>query len=246
MTSLQVLRTTDVEFGSDVEAPCMETLSMLSSISGIALYEQGPGVNEPESINFIYQSDIDVGSISDYVISHYVKSEDELSVYYVNAQSLRNKFKELVSYAIIYKYDIICITESWINELYYNDRLSEFEIQGYNMFVHQRKHRGGGGLVLYVNSDLIVKNSTDRIKQSSEVESLWIDISIKIRENTLNLRLGLFYRAPGAGLEISNMVAAEIDKAVEDIGLDCPVLILGDFNHPEVDWEYYYYYYYYS
>ena len=42
-----------------------------------------------------------------------------LKCFYTNAHSLRNKKDELISYALVEDLDIICITEAWVNELFF-------------------------------------------------------------------------------------------------------------------------------
>ena len=60
-------------------------------------------------------------------------SGTKLKVYYVNTRSLRNKFSELEELAFSENYDIIGITESWLNTEV-RDFLAEYKIPGYTMF----------------------------------------------------------------------------------------------------------------
>ena len=77
-----------------------------------------------------------------------------LNCLYTNAQSLRNKKERLISYALIEDLDIICSTEAWVNEVFYGDSLHEYEIDGYSFYLYQRRGKTGGGVALYVKSNI--------------------------------------------------------------------------------------------
>ena len=71
---------------------------------------------------------------------------------HVNARSLLNKFDEFQSWIAAVKPDIVGITETWANK---NIRDSELSLTGYDLFRKDRPvDREGGGVMLYVNSDL--------------------------------------------------------------------------------------------
>ena len=48
----------------------------------------------------------------------------------------------------ILNFDIIAIFETWIQ----SDSITEFQINGYELFSVRRKTKGGGGVVLYMSS----------------------------------------------------------------------------------------------
>ena len=60
-------------------------------------------------------------------------AQNYLKVFYVNARSIRNKFSDLEEIALTNNYDIIAITESWLNT---DDRdfLAEYRLPNYVMF----------------------------------------------------------------------------------------------------------------
>ena len=88
-------------------------------------------------------------------ISHSKSICKHFLAYFTNARSLRNKFRELVSNIIVYKFDLLCICESWINKINH-DLLQEYEIQGYKMYTYQRGDRQGGGVIIYVKENIKV------------------------------------------------------------------------------------------
>lgn len=161
-------------------------------------------------------------------------------MYLTNARSLRNKFNELSSVILTYDLDVICVTESWISEFYNGDLLSEFEIHGYRSYLYQRNDSKGGGVILYVRDGFTVR-SLDSIKVDPCVESVWLDL--KCIDNTW-VRIALFYRSPCPpnGKDhnyikwLNNKYIEEINRGIENIRNDV-VLLLGDFNYSNVDWE---------
>ena len=74
-------------------------------------------------------------------------------MYYVNACSLRNKFSDLQEIAFTENYDIIGVTESWLN-LQNRDYLAEYNIPGYVTFEKSRVNKNGGGVILYIKASL--------------------------------------------------------------------------------------------
>ncbi len=78
---------------------------------------------------------------------------DHIKACYLNARSIRNIFLDLEELAATEKFDIIAITESWLNA---KDRnfLAEYNLPGYSIFSCDRENGVGGALILYVNNSL--------------------------------------------------------------------------------------------
>lgn len=153
-----------------------------------------------------------------------------LKCFYTNARSLRNKKDELVSYAIVEDLDIICITETWINEFSYGDSLNEYEIDGYSFFLYQRSGKVGGGVALYVRSNMQSVLMSD-FKTNQDVESVWVDIFL----NDKSYRVGAFYRPPNQSQELDVEMVKEIETACCNREKD--LVIMGDFNFPNIHWD---------
>ena len=71
----------------------------------------------------------------------------------MNARSLRNKFSDLEELAFTENYDLIGVTESWLN-LCNRDYLAEYNIPGYVTFEKSRVNKNGGGVILYIKANL--------------------------------------------------------------------------------------------
>ena len=153
-----------------------------------------------------------------------------IKCFYTNAHSLRNKKDELISYIINENLDIICITEAWVNEEVYGDSFQEYEIDGYSFYLYQRRGKKGGGVALYVKSNIQSVLMTD-IKANVDVESVWIDILA----HNKSYRIGAFYRPPNQSHELDMEMAQEIETACHNN--EKGIVIMGDFNFPDIQWE---------
>ena len=64
-------------------------------------------------------------------------TRNNLKIFYVNACSLRNKFSEIEEIAITGHYDLIGVTESWLN-LEVRDYLAEYNIPGATLYLKKK------------------------------------------------------------------------------------------------------------
>ena len=158
------------------------------------------------------------------------ETKPELRVLYLNAQSIINKKDEL-SLVIDNNYpDIIGITESWANSQILD---SELMVKGYRFFRSDRKDTTfgrGGGVLLYIKENIIVKERKD-LEYDQIGSSVWVDVSIK-EKTTNKVTVGLVYRSP-------NNTEANDDLLYKGLNISAKnnVLIMGDFNYPDIDWD---------
>ena len=134
----------------------------------------------------------------------------------------------MFSYIISEDLDIICITESWINESKLNDFKQEYKLNGYNMYLYQRSDKIGGGIVIYIK-DSIESNVNNTIKEHDQPESLWIDIKVNKKKKFC---LGVIYRPPNQSEDADKLIINEINKSCKN-----ETIILGDFNLSSINWE---------
>ena len=94
--------------------------------------------------------------------------------------------------------------------------------------------------MLYVKEKFTTKN-IHGIKLDKCVESVWLDINT---EKDVWLRVGLFYRSccppPGHDSQylkiLNEKYINEIHRSEDTLGNNV-ILILGDFNYPDIDWS---------
>ena len=123
--------------------------------------------------------------------------------------------------------DLVIITESWINENSFGDRLQDYDLDNYDTFTYQREKKIGGGILVYVKTKLrpFVNNHINTCK---EVESLWIDIYPDASPNN-KIRIGTFYRPPNQSREIDLAMIDEIER-----GIIKNTILIGDLNLPKI------------
>ena len=153
-------------------------------------------------------------------------SNCKLSCLYLNARSIVNKHKELELYVLDKKFDIVGITETWMNSSISD---SEMSISGYTLHRNDRndaeKHRGGG-VAFYIHSDLNCVHREEIFEQNFP-ESIWCNISY----SGVNTLVGVCYRAPNSVQVNDEALYSLIDRVGKE-----EVVIMGDFNFPELDW----------
>ena len=153
-------------------------------------------------------------------------TRNKLRVFYVNARSLRNKFSELEEIAFTDNYDIIRVTESWLN-LQNRDFLAKYNIPGYVTFEKSRVNKHGGGVVLYI------KDSLNPILLSKpiipNVDTLFILLN---NHSGKKLAIVLAYRPPAQPVQTDS----DLFDQISEISDTHEAVIMGDFNLPTAKW----------
>ena len=154
---------------------------------------------------------------------------NNLKIIYTNADSLINKRCELNQLAADREPDIICVTEILPKNSTSDVQQSEFCLDGYNCFTNIGKQNSKRGVAIYVKKSL---KSTSIDNDPSFIESTWCEVSIN--DNTEKLVIAGVYRSPNSTNE--NNLA--LNKAILERTVNQKyVLIMGDFNHPEIKWN---------
>lgn len=126
------------------------------------------------------------------------------------------------AYAVIYDFDLIFITETWFH-VGLSD--GETQLKNYQCYREDRQDKKGGGVAIYVNERL----QGLKIKTIGQYrEALWY----KIEMRNDHILAGVVYRPPSCN--------AEDDQVLTDTLMDAAqnkrIMIVGDFNFPDIDW----------
>ena len=119
------------------------------------------------------------------------ESTCSLCVLYYNARSLLPKLDDLRAACLVHSPDIICITETWLDETISNHELC---LQNFDI-VRRDRNRQGGGTLIYIN------NSYSHSHVFSGPDDLEL-IVLTINNSVFNTALGLFYRPPNSSSSI--------------------------------------------
>ncbi len=80
-----------------------------------------------------------------------IKMENALSMIHFNSRSLYKNFSKIEEYlGKLYKFNIIAISEMWLN----NEKVSDMGLEGYELFTMNRVNNKGGGVASYVDKAL--------------------------------------------------------------------------------------------
>ncbi|CAJ0960820.1 unnamed protein product [Ranitomeya imitator] len=153
-------------------------------------------------------------------------TERNIKCMYTNARSLANKMDELELMLLEHNYDMVGISETWLDE----SHDWAVNLQGYSLFRNDRTDKRGGGVCLYVKSSLnpILRDNIGEFNEN--VESLWVEIRGGRKNN--KLLIGVCYKSPKIMEAMENILVKQIDEAATQ----GEVIIMGDFNYPEIDW----------
>ncbi|CAJ0932325.1 unnamed protein product [Ranitomeya imitator] len=136
-----------------------------------------------------------------------------------------NKMEELEAEISTGNFDIVGITETWLDESYD----WAVNLQGYSLFRKDRKNRRGGGVCLYVKSCLKSTLREDISEGNEDVESIWVEIHGG--KNGNKILVGVCYKPPNITETMESLLLKQIDEAATHN----EVLVMGDFNYPDIN-----------
>ena len=141
----------------------------------------------------------------------------DLSVLHLNIRSIRNKMEYIIDNFL--DFDILCFSETHLDSQIATESL----LLSDSFDIPYRKDRTnhGGGLLVYLNSELIHHRRHD-LEMFCE-ESVWVEIKM----NNFSYLLGLFYSPRTADNSFFNNLSLNIEKAYE---FSKNLVIVGDLN----------------
>uniref|UniRef100_A0A672HNX1 Reverse transcriptase domain-containing protein n=1 Tax=Salarias fasciatus TaxID=181472 RepID=A0A672HNX1_SALFA len=147
---------------------------------------------------------------------------DTLSIIHVNSRSLYSKLAEMNEYLNNFKknFNIIAVTETWFRD----DIMKEVTLNGCELFAVNRSGKRGGGVALYVSSDLKCKPVKDiTLIENNGIEIITVEI---ISTTEKNILISCVYRPP------DNCVQQFTDSLMErfERHRNKKQIICGDFN----------------
>lgn len=154
-----------------------------------------------------------------------------MRILYTNADSLHNKLQELkiMISALDYAPHIIAITE--VNSKSNNKSvINEFNILGYELYSTNLEEISRG-ILIYVDANL---HSSINIIDSPFKE--YLIVSVKC-DNSDNLTICTVYRSPNSNLDNDNLLCPFINQVCNTFTGN--VLIIGDFNIGDINWNNY-------
>ena len=110
---------------------------------------------------------------------------------------------------------------------------SKLRLEGFDMHRADRKGKRGGGEVIYVKETLMLSTNNNVNIEAFE-DCVWCNIQTTDEK----ILVGVCFRSPNS-TEVNNLKLRKLfERAVEVSSCD-RVLIMGDFNHRELDYNNY-------
>ena len=157
-----------------------------------------------------------------------------LNCFYTNADCLTNKLNKLKERISSDNPDIICIVETALQLEQTSDKYCPtevLEIEGYELFRKDNERDMKGGILVYIKEHISVQSNKVLDNLSADFrESLWLELNISGEK----IILGTIYRKGSSGATNNNNLNDLIKKAS---CLYRKVIICGDFNYPEINWN---------
>lgn len=167
-------------------------------------------------------STLDSSSVTTYWNSTQRHSKSSLKLCHINAQSLRNEqhFELFKEYFRTHKYDVIAVSETWLNHLI-SDNLVSLSL--FMLYRRDRHLRSGGGVALYIRNYLVFRHGLSSANADDKhPEFIFVEISGTSRDKVV---LGVVYKPPNIGH------LDDLEEELEAITASYKnIIILGDFN----------------
>ena len=115
----------------------------------------------------------------------------EFSILHLNIRSIKKNFEnfKLFLSSFSFDYSIICLSETWLDDSFLESQ-SLYELPNYKS-VHQVRNNGkGGGVSIYINEAINFKLRSDLSINSTDVESISVELLYNKKSNTLMCYIG--------------------------------------------------------
>lgn len=154
-------------------------------------------------------------------------------IYYQNVQGLRTKTNELLKNVHTTNYNVIALTETWLNQ-----NISDKELLDDRYVVYRRdrvcggsEKQDGGGVLLAVTRDI---PSTRVESWEVDVENIWIVLQININGRLHKIAICVVYLPPPVKYDKLTKLLESVDLVISHTD---EVIILGDFNLNFINWS---------
>ena len=176
---------------------------------------------DPEN-NFYNNININCEYYTEEGFNNNIKIEDGLSIIHFNSRSLYTKLQQIKDYLCKFKkIYVIAVSETWLDE----EKVNDMKIEGYELFTTNRVGKTGGGVALYIDTELrcsVLKSMSKTIENIMEC----VTVEIKV-DKTSNIIISCVYRTPGTSVDIFNEHLASMWDKVNDSKVK---IICGDIN----------------
>ena len=147
------------------------------------------------------------------------------SFVHMNIRSLPKHFNEMINYfdTLHPSFSVVGLSETWLKQS--NMPFNIYSIPGFHLETNCRVGRVGGGVALYVSTDLQYCIRQELTHSTASFESIFIEIK---NSNCKNIIVGVIYKPPSASFNDSMTTCQQFLDLVASENRLC--LISGDFS----------------
>lgn len=151
--------------------------------------------------------------------------KNKISFIHINARNLKANFSKIENLLneINIKFDIIAISETWLEQD--DSQESLLKLEGYTLNHITRVDRKGGGVAIYVHNSLDYKNiNVMSMNVNGIMECISVELCISNRRNII---VNCTYRTPGSDLQI---FTEHIELMLKKVNNKKSIFLCGDLN----------------
>ena len=130
--------------------------------------------------------------------------KNKFSVVHYNVQSISDKLD--ITESEFCNFDIICLTETWLDQRTSNNTLS---LNEYNLHRRDRVGDNHGGICVYAKQNIYSRRRYDI--EYPNIECVWIEVSVHNKK----ILIGTFYRPPNSAQEVLSSIEYSISLAFD-------------------------------
>jgi exonuclease III len=139
----------------------------------------------------------------------------------------QQKFNQLAAEVNCLKPNLICITESWLDD---ESSLDSYRLDGYTHLCSNRSSKQGGGVIMYISNSI----SSVQHAISTAVNDAYNVCSAVIHAQAAKILVITVYRAPWASVADTISFCDLLDDLISK---HPNLIMVGDFNLPGVQWS---------
>ena len=149
-------------------------------------------------------------------------------IFYQNVRGLNTKLSNLYLKRFGLEYDIVAMTETWLNSSVQN---SEIFCSNYNLFRKDREGRIGGGVLIAVKFTYHSEFVSNELFEDIE----FVCVKIGLPGNN-RLFISCSYIPPNSNMDVYNKHSTAIHEISQLLDSSDYLVVLGDFNLPNINW----------
>ena len=178
------------------------------------------------SCSFSFKSNICILYSKAMNTSYYVQVMNLWRLCHINIRSMKANLTsfEICLQNLEFQFSVIGITETWLSDS--NSDL--YTIDGYNFIETHRTERSGGGVGIFLRSNILYQRRPDITLNNGLSEYIFIEIDKDLFNKNRNIIIGVIYRPPNTDLELFNDDINELLDNLEREHKYC--YLIGDYN----------------